>query len=93
MSANPKCGDISCNENRERNMLVVAPNVWCDPCIAPIVAALNAGFVDTVASCCGHGRRPGSIALKDGRWLIIVDDADRQKIDALFPVDINGEVR
>lgn len=60
--------------NREAAMVVVAPGVWCDPCLVPIVAALNAGGVQTVASCCGHGRRPGNIALADGRYLILQDD-------------------
>lgn len=35
-----------------------------DSCIAPIVRALNDAGVITVASCCGHGKRPGNIALK-----------------------------
>lgn len=44
-----------------------------DRCIAPIVAALNAGGVPTIA-CCGHGKGPGDIALCDGRELIIAPD-------------------
>jgi len=40
-----------------------------DACIADIVACLNAGNVTTVASCCGHGERSGSIMLEDGREL------------------------
>ena len=42
-----------------------------DICIAPIVAALNATNIETVASCCGHGKMAGNIALADGRELII----------------------
>ncbi len=42
-----------------------------DRCIHQIVAALNAGGVRTVASCCGHEVRDGSIALEDGRELLI----------------------
>lgn len=42
-----------------------------DRCIAPIVAALNAGGILTANCCCGHGRRRGSIVLHDGRTLII----------------------
>ena len=41
-----------------------------DSCIHHIVAALNAGGVRTVASCCGHGKMKGNI-LEDGRVLII----------------------
>ena len=42
-----------------------------DWCIHRIVAALNAGGVETVASCCGHGRKDGNIVLADGRTLVI----------------------
>ena len=43
-----------------------------DRCISHIVAALNAGGVQTAASCCGHGTRAGSILLEDGRTLLIL---------------------
>ena len=42
-----------------------------DHCIHQIVAALNAGGVRTVDSCCGHKTIKGSIGLEDGRVLII----------------------
>jgi hypothetical protein len=42
-----------------------------DWCIHQIVAALNAGGIETVASCCGHGKIDGNIILADGRMLII----------------------
>ena len=45
-----------------------------DFCIHHIVAALNAGGITTVASCCGHKSMPGRIDLEDGRTLAIVDD-------------------
>lgn len=47
------------------------PTVWCDPCIAPLVDALNTGPLRTVASCCGHGRQDPSIVLADGREIIV----------------------
>lgn len=57
-----------------------------DSCIAPIVRALNDAGVITVASCCGHGKRPGNIALADGREIIIVPDYETgRRIDAIFP--------
>jgi len=40
-----------------------------DACIAPIIIALNGAGVLTAGSCCGHGEKPGSIALQDGREL------------------------
>lgn len=56
---------------REQAMVTVKPGVFCDPCIASLVAALNYGGIETVASCCGHGDRDGNIILKDGRELVV----------------------
>src|SRR5690606_18836219 len=67
-------------EARESRMVVLrrkqdgTPSVWCDPEIADLVAALNAGGVPTIASCSGHGERPGNIALADGRELLVAKD-------------------
>lgn len=87
-------------KSREEQMVVIErdadgkPTVWCDPEIVDLVRALNAGGVRTVASCSGHGHRPGFIALTDGRWLVLPrDDADRAAIEAIFPTDINGDRR
>lgn len=56
-----------------------------DACIAPIVAALNAAGVVTVASCCGHGKRPGRISLADGRDLLISPDFETaQRVDVFL---------
>ena len=80
--------------SREAAMAPVADGVWCDPEIAPLVKALNKGGVATVASCSGHGHRPGNIILADGRELFIAADWDEARlIDQAFPVDINGETR
>jgi hypothetical protein len=63
-----------------------------DQCIAPVVEALNSWGIRTVASCCGHGQRPGNIALADGRELIIAADFETgREIDAAFP-SINGDL-
>lgn len=57
-----------------------------DFCIASLVKALNAGGVQTIASCCGHGKRPGNIALADGRELIIAADYEMGRlVDKSFP--------
>lgn len=42
-----------------------------DFCIADLVTALNAANIMTVASCCGHGKNDGNIALLDGRILVV----------------------
>src|SRR5690606_37022351 len=72
------------------------PAVWCDPEIADLVSALNAGGVPTVASCSGHGERPGNIALADGRELIIAKDyAEARAIEACWntrPAPLQAEV-
>lgn len=66
-------------------------SVEVDVEIAPIVAALNAAGVETRASCSGHGYRPASIILWDGREIHIARNyAEGRMIDALFPIDING---
>lgn len=63
-----------------------------DACIAPIVKALNDAGLLTVACCCGHSHRPGSIILADGREVIIAPDFETaRRIDNLFPTDIHGE--
>lgn len=75
-----------CNhENRECAMVVIKDGVWCDPCLVPLVKALNDGGLPTVASCCGHGKLPGKIALKDGRELFILPNFDAaREIEPLF---------
>jgi hypothetical protein len=85
------CADKSCNHDRESKMVIVrrdddgVPTIWCDPCIAPLVEALNAAGLKTVASCCGHGRRPASIVLADGREIIVARSFEEARtIDALF---------
>lgn len=91
------CGDPNCNKDRESKMVTVStdmkgkPVIWCDPCIAPMVAALNIAGIATEWSCCGHGQRPACIGLKDGRQIVIARDIEElHRINTLFPRDING---
>lgn len=51
-----------------------------DRCITPILDALNAAGIQTLASCCGHGKRPGSIMLADGREFIIAPDFETARL-------------
>lgn len=61
-----------------------------DPCIAQVVAALNDAGIPTTSSCCGHGNRPGTISLGDGREILIMCDfAEARRTDHLWP-DIHG---
>lgn len=64
-----------CNHaNREAAMTVLDEKTWCDPCLAPLVKALNDSGIRTTSSCCGHHHRPGWVSLADGRWLMIAPD-------------------
>ena len=50
-----------------------------DKCIASIIIALNNAGINTVASCCGHNKNHGNIALADGRELIIVSSFEEAR--------------
>lgn len=71
--------------SRESRMVTVRrdqdgkPTVWCDPEIVDLVAALNDAGIGTVASCSGHGEKPGNIALADGRELIIASSYEEAR--------------
>lgn len=68
------------------------PTVWCDPCIEPLIRALNDAGIATTASCCGHGFRPGAVQLADGRELIVCADYETARVmERAWPVDINGK--
>ena len=59
---------------RNQACMPINGRVQCiDFCIHHIVAALNAGGVNTVSCCCGHEKMPGRIYLEDGRILKIVN--------------------
>lgn len=68
-------------------------SVGVDSCLATMVKALNDGGIATRACCCGHGHRVPSIALWDGRWIVVLTDAEYRALEAQNPVDIHGEVR
>jgi hypothetical protein len=60
--------------------------------IVPLVRALNAAGLRTRASCSGHGHRPASIVLEDGREIVIARNyGEARLIGKLFPIDINGQ--
>lgn len=64
-----------------------------DTTVAPLVRALVSIGVETVASCSGHGHRPGNIALRDGREIIIARGYEEaRRIDRLFPISSSGEL-
>lgn len=66
--------------------------VFVDACIQPLVQAINDAGFQTINSCCGHGQRPGWIALEDGRHVLIAKDhAEMRQMDAGFPALEQGE--
>lgn len=85
------CGDFcgGVKTFREQVPMPIGKRVECiDKCISHIVAALNAGGVKTVASCCGHGNMIGNIVLDNGRELGIFKDRDEwiKANDAIYPI-------
>jgi hypothetical protein len=65
-----------------------------DACLALLVATLNTvPKLATVASCCGHGHRPASVALADGRWLVVLTQEQYDALEAQYPLDIHGQPR
>lgn len=84
--------------SREAAMVVLErdasgrPTVWCDPGVADLVAALNGAGMLTVWSCDGHGHRPATVGLQDGRHLIVLESLEAlTSIAHLWP-GINGEI-
>lgn len=64
-----------------------------DECIAHMVQALNDAGFPTIASCCGHGRIPTTIAIADDRWIVIVSRAEMERIVDSYGIDIHGAAR
>lgn len=64
--------------------------VGVDKCIADMVRALNDGGVKTVASCCGHGKIPGTIILADDQHLLLLDRTTAHEVIAAYGVTIHG---
>lgn len=85
--------------NREENMVTLRrdrdgrPTVWCDPEIVDLVDALNNGSLATVASCSGHGEKPGFIALADGRVLMLYSSLEPAEVSLSRPTPSDAGLR
>jgi len=69
--------DRCCNCGTYEHCVPMAVNgrvVYVDYCIARLVAALEAGGFRPVASCCGHGKMPGSVLLEDRTNVVMLTD-------------------
>jgi hypothetical protein len=73
-----------CEWNTVEILTIKNKPVAVDSCIAPIVKSLNDSGIETVASCCGHGKRPGNIALKDGREIFIIPNFETGRLTDKF---------
>jgi hypothetical protein len=56
-----------------------------DECIYDLVKFLNKYYKPTTASCCGHGKQPGSVIFKDWTEIRIMTFEQARKVDKLFP--------
>ncbi len=76
-----------CIQGNEKQIKLTDGNIKsCDECIQPIVQLFNDYGMQTMASCCGHGKQNTSIVLKDGREIIILQNYnDARMVDRLFP--------
>ena len=56
-----------------------------DRCIWDLINKLNSAGIVTISSCCGHGRRPGSVILGNGQELLLIKDYEEgRKIDDIL---------
>jgi hypothetical protein len=74
-----------CEWNNTKIIDIDGKSVSVDSCLVPIVKALNGGGIKTVACCCGHNKRPGSIILFDDSWLIVTNRIIAEKFFSNFP--------
>ncbi len=82
-------------ETREGKMMPVkltnGNTAYVDPEIQTIVQTLNDGGFQTIASCSGHGHKPATIALRDGRELLILRNFEEARMIGKNWPGINGE--
>ena len=75
-----------CNWGNTRILKLNGKSRAIDNCIFDLVKILNKNGIKTVACCCGHNKRPGNIALDDGRELIMARNYEEGRaIDKAFP--------
>ena len=65
-------------------MMCEVTNAGLDECLKPLLRVLNQGGFQTIASCCGHGVRPATIALHGGMEMLIMPFEEARKLDKLW---------
>ena len=76
-----------CEQGNEKEIKLTDGTVRsCDECIQPFVQMLNDFGWQTLNSCCGHGKRPTTVILKDGREIHILPNwYEGRIVDGLYP--------
>ena len=69
---------LACGLGQRSTITIGGKAVEIDNCLTNIIQALNDGGVETLISCCGHGRTNGHIVLKD-RILIVTAKTNRME--------------
>ena len=72
------------DESRPLEKLVMPKNYdlmlsGVDEEIGGLVDALNKNGFETIASCSGHGKMMGNIALRDGREIMIIENYEKAR--------------
>lgn len=65
-------------------MCVHSKVVYVDYCVARLVAALEAGGLNPVASCCGHGKMPPTVLLEDDTWVMALTREQGEETTARY---------
>lgn len=58
--------------------------VFIDYCVARLVASLEAGGMNPVASCCGHGKIPPSVLLDDDTMILALTQEQGEETIARY---------
>jgi hypothetical protein len=74
-----------CEWGNTKTIQINGEVVGVDSCIANLIQELNGLGYKTVASCCGHGVRPGVISFADGGQFLLIDSfSELEKINELI---------
>jgi hypothetical protein len=78
-----KCCDFGTNEHCVP-LSVHNKVVYVDYCVARLVAALEAGGMNPIASCCGHGIQPPTVLLDDDTWVMVLTRKQGEETTARY---------
>jgi len=61
-----------CKWDSDIPVIIKGKEVKIDSCLAILIDEMNRAGIETLASCCGHFKTPGIIAIKNGGVDIIL---------------------